>query len=201
MRCVLGRGKICFCVAFLAMPVAVQGQGLTLSSKSRADLLRSQLSVLDNRASSQYSNSVKLQPPRAVIPGTPQALAAFAETNSPYLAPAKAAAQSYDIPEALFLRLIQQESGWNPKALSPKGAFGLAQLMPATARSLRVNARVPTDNLNGGARYLRIMFDRFGSWRLALAAYNAGPEAVEKYKGIPPYTETRNYVQAILGTP
>ncbi|MEE9427707.1 MAG: lytic transglycosylase domain-containing protein [Paracoccaceae bacterium] len=180
------------------MPNVAQGQGLTLSSKSRADLLRSQLSVLDNRASSQYSNSVKLQPPRAIIPGTPQALATYTATNSPYLAPAKTAAQTYDIPETLFLRLIQQESGWNPKALSPKGAFGLAQLMPATARYLRVNAQVPTENLNGGARYLRLMYDRFGSWRLALAAYNAGPEAVEKYKGIPPYTETQNYVQAIL---
>ncbi len=117
-----------------------------------------------------------------------------------YLHLAKAAARKYGVPEDLFLRLIQQESGWNAKAKSHKGAMGLAQLMPATARKLRVNPRVPRENLDGGARYLRQQYDRFRSWRLALAAYNAGPEAVQKHGGVPPYRETKNYVRKIWGS-
>ncbi len=190
--------RIILSLALLVVPVAAQAEPLTLSTKSRTDLLRSQLEVLDNRAASQYSSSIRLQPPTAIIPGTPQALTYIDPQSSPYLAPARTAAKTYNIPESLFLRLIEQESGWNPKAISPKGAIGLAQLMPGTARLLRVNPNVPTENLNGGARYLRMMYDKFGSWHLALAAYNAGPEAVEKYRGIPPYNETRNYVTRIL---
>ena len=71
--------------------------------------------------------------------------------------------------------------------------------MPQTARVLGVNPHDPGQNLDGGARYLKQQHRRFGDWRLALAAYNAGPEAVERYRGIPPYAETRNYVKAILG--
>ncbi|MEM1064871.1 MAG: lytic transglycosylase domain-containing protein, partial [Pseudomonadota bacterium] len=103
------------------------------------------------------------------------------------------------IPEDLFLRLVSQESGWNPRAESHKGAMGLAQLMPQTARLLRVDAWDPRQNLEGGARYLREQYERFGSWRLALAAYNAGPGAVERYGGVPPFRETQGYVRAILG--
>ena len=83
--------------------------------------------------------------------------------------------------------------------MSRKGAIGLAQLMPDTARLLRVDPNDPAQNLQGGARYLRMMYERFGSWRLALAAYNAGPGAVESHGGIPPFEETRNYVAIILG--
>ena len=71
--------------------------------------------------------------------------------------------------------------------------------MPYTARNLGVNPHNPKENLEGGARYLRQQYQRFGNWRLALAAYNAGPEAVQRYNGIPPYNETRQYVRAILG--
>ena len=112
---------------------------------------------------------------------------------------AKAAARKHGVPEDLFLRLVQQESGWNHGAVSSKGAMGLAQLMPGTAARLGVDASDPEQNLEGGARYLAMMYSRFGSWRLALAAYNAGPQAVEKYGGIPPYAETKGYVAAILG--
>ncbi len=190
------RGIVFAVIALL--PLAAVAQSAT--SNARANLLASQLNVLDNRAASQYSGSIRLAPPRAIVPGTPEALALGAIPNSPYLAPARQAARDHGIPEGLFLRLVQQESGWNPKALSPKGAMGLAQLMPQTAAFLRVDANSPSENLTGGARYLRMMYDKFGSWRLALAAYNAGPEAVEKYHGIPPYTETQNYVRIILGS-
>ncbi len=196
----MGRGSLLILVMAVFVPALAQAEALSLSSKSRTELLRSQLTVLDNRAANQYSNSIRLQPPRAIIPGTPQALANFSGASSPYLVSAQAAALDNGIPTDLFMRLIQQESGWNPNAVSPEGAIGLAQIMPATARALRINPFVPSENLNGGARYLRSMFDRFGSWQLALAAYNAGPEAVEKYRGVPPYAETQNYVQTILLT-
>ena len=117
-----------------------------------------------------------------------------------YLSTAQTVAKKHGVPVDLFLRLVQQESGWNPGAVSPKGALGLAQLMPGTARNLGVDPNVPGQNLEGGARYLRKMYNRFGTWRLALAAYNAGPEAVAKYGGVPPYRETKNYVRIIWGS-
>ena len=113
---------------------------------------------------------------------------------------ARSAALRHGIPVDLFLKLIDQESRWNLTALSPKGAYGLTQLMPATARMLGVDRRDPAQNLDGGARYLAQQYARFGSWPLALAAYNAGPAAVERHGGIPPYRETRGYVTAILGS-
>ena len=113
---------------------------------------------------------------------------------------ARDAARRYNVPEDLFLRLVQQESGWKPRARSHKGAIGLAQLMPGTAAKLGVNPHDPYENLDGGARYLAQQYRTFGSWRLALAAYNAGPGAVQKYGGVPPYKETRNYVRKIWGS-
>ena len=101
--------------------------------------------------------------------------------------------------ERLVQALVQVESGYNVKALSNKGAMGLMQLMPGTARDLKVADPWDFDqNLAGGTTYLRQMLDRFGDLQLALAAYNAGPEAVTRYAGIPPYKETREYVQRIL---
>jgi Transglycosylase SLT domain len=99
----------------------------------------------------------------------------------------------------LFTAMIQRESNFNPNARSSVGAQGLGQLMPQTAVELGVvNAYAPEENLHGAARYLTQMMERFGSPELALAAYNAGPNAVEKYKGIPPYAETRQYVADIF---
>lgn len=107
-------------------------------------------------------------------------------------------AEKYEIPSEIFFNLITTESNWNPVVTSPRGAIGLAQLMPRTALELDVNPWNAQQNLEGGARYLRQQHDRFGSWELALAAYNAGPGAVEKYGGIPPYKETQEYVRKIL---
>ncbi len=177
-----------------------EAKPLNLSTKSRVSLFRSQTSVLDGRAASQYSNSVRLQPKPVVTTSKGGSLRYGGRYNGPYLDMARAAARRHGVPEDLFLRLIQQESGWNHRAKSHKGALGLAQLMPATARHLNVNPRVPRENLDGGARYLRQQYDRFRSWRLALAAYNAGPEAVQKYGGVPPYRETKNYVRKIWGS-
>lgn len=101
----------------------------------------------------------------------------------------------------LFLRLIYQESRGRPTAKSPRGALGYTQLMPATADGLGVDPTNPVENLVGGARYLREQLDEFGSVPLALAAYNAGPNAVKKYGGIPPFKETTQYVSLITGVP
>lgn len=98
----------------------------------------------------------------------------------------------------IFRRLVFKESSYNPSARSDKGAIGYSQLMPATAEELGVDPYDPEQNLRGGARYLRQMMDRFGSLPLALAAYNAGPTAVSRYEGIPPFAETRDYVAAIM---
>ena len=99
---------------------------------------------------------------------------------------------------ALFRANIAVESGFNPEALSPVGAIGLGQLMPDTAASLGVDPYDSKENLRGSARYLLAQLQTFGSADLALAAYNAGPEAVAKYGGIPPYAETMSHVDKVL---
>lgn len=105
----------------------------------------------------------------------------------------------YDLSPVLIEALVWQESRWNAAAVSPKGARGLAQLMPATARELGVDPADPNANLEGGARYLRAQLDRFdGDLEKALAAYNAGPGRVERANGIPRIRETQNYVAAIM---
>jgi hypothetical protein len=108
-------------------------------------------------------------------------------------------AQRYGIPTDIFLRMIGAESSWNQGAMSPKGATGLGQLMPGTAAELGVDPTDPYQNIEGSARYLAQQYGDFGSWPLALAAYNAGPGAVRKYGGIPPFAETQAYVPKILG--
>lgn len=107
-------------------------------------------------------------------------------------------ADRYGIPRRMALNLVQQESGFNQGAVSPKGALGLAQLMPGTAKELGVDPSDPYQNIEGGMRYLRQQYDRFGDWSLAAAAYNAGPGAVQKYGGIPPFKETQNYVPIVM---
>ena len=109
------------------------------------------------------------------------------------------AARQYRVDPALVRAVIHAESGFNARARSHKGAQGLMQLMPATARELGVrNAMLPHENIRGGARYLAELLARFRhDVVLATAAYNAGPEAVQKYAGVPPYAETRVYVQRV----
>jgi len=176
------------------------GAETTASSKSRALLFKSQTRLLDTRAATQYANSVRLQPAPVITPSKYNSPAYAGKYRGEYVQVARAAAQRHGVPEDLFLRLVQQESGWNARAKSHKGAIGLAQLMPGTARVLGVDPHDPRQNLEGGARYLRQQYDTFRSWRLALAAYNAGPQAVEKYGGVPPYRETKNYVRKIWGS-
>jgi hypothetical protein len=123
------------------------------------------------------------------VPKTPEQLAADA-------------AHKYSLPEPFVKSVMRAESNFKTNAVSPKGATGLMQLMPQTARELGVDATDPAQNADGGARYLRDLLARYEGdplqVMLALAAYNAGPEAVEKYRGIPPYRETREYILRVL---
>jgi len=125
----------------------------------------------------------------------------------PHGAPAKwaglveAAAAAHRLDPALVAAVIRVESNWRSRAVSPKGARGLMQLMPATARRLGVTRSFdPTQNVRGGARYLSLLADRFGETEAekVLAAYNAGEGAVEAHDGIPPYRETREYVRKVM---
>lgn len=109
-------------------------------------------------------------------------------------------ALEYGVDKSLVKAVIHAESGYDPNAVSAKGASGLMQLMPSTAKSLKVvNSFDPAENIRGGVRYLRFLLDTFrGDESLALAAYNAGLSRVAQYGGVPPYSETRNYVARVL---
>jgi soluble lytic murein transglycosylase-like protein len=113
---------------------------------------------------------------------------------------ARTVARRYELDEELVSAVVRAESGYDPAAVSRVGAVGLMQLMPGTAAEMEVHDPFdPEQNLDGGVRYLKWMLDRFeGEVDLALAAYNAGPAAVDRYGGIPPYPETRSYVRRVL---
>ena len=137
----------------------------------------------------------------ATASATPMAATGTSElpADVPYGAEITAAAKKYGLDPALLAGLVKQESGFNPNAGSPAGARGLTQLMPGTAAGLGVtNVLDPAQSLEGGAKYLRQQLDAFGGdVTRALAAYNAGPGAVKRYGGVPPYAETQNYVRAV----
>jgi soluble lytic murein transglycosylase-like protein len=127
-------------------------------------------------------------------------------SSAAYLAPVrtyddliKSASRRHGVPPALVKAVIHAESAFDPRAVSPKGAMGLMQLMPATAQLMGVAQPFhASQNVQGGTRYLRSLHDRYGSWTHTLAAYNAGPSAVDQYRGVPPYAETRQYVKRVL---
>jgi len=136
----------------------------------------------------------------AAGPGTIMIPEGAAERRAALWPAVEEAARSHGLDPRLVDLVIRMESGYNPRAVSPKGARGVMQLMPMTANMYgAANVFDPLQNIRAGVRYLKDLFQRFNSdVSLALAAYNAGPEAVEKHGGVPPFDETRSYVRAIL---
>jgi len=126
--------------------------------------------------------------------------ASEAPSNTPFALLIRAAAQKHGVDEELISSVITAESAFNPRAISRKQARGLMQLMPATASQLAVSdAFDPVQNVDAGARYLKLLLEKYGQdLTLALAAYNAGPDRVAQYGGVPPFSETRAYVRRVL---
>lgn len=139
----------------------------------------------------------EMVPDKASIAGVAECIASSltpAEVRSLVIT----AAREENVDERLALAVAGQESGFNANALSDKGALGAMQLMPGTATDLKVNRCDPADNARGGVRYLKSLMAQFGNPVFALAAYNAGPDTVARYKGIPPFPETVQYVAQVL---
>lgn len=131
--------------------------------------------------------------------GNPSGSSQQVDSATPYAELFNAAGAKYGVDPKLLAAVAKQESSYNPQAVSPAGARGLMQLMPATARSLGVSDPCdPAQAVDGAAKLLRDLLREFGRTDLALAAYNAGPGAVKRYDGIPPYRETQNYVKRIM---
>lgn len=175
-----------------------------VAAVGRIDEIRTMLDALQPAppapAATSFSAALAgAQAPAATTPALPPGAATGAAT--PFAAEIEAAAQRHGVDPALLKALIRQESNFNPNAVSPAGATGLTQLMPATAQGLGVSDPTnPQQAIEGGAKYLRQQLDRFGGdEKLALAAYNAGPGAVARFGGVPPYAETQSYVQKVMG--
>jgi soluble lytic murein transglycosylase-like protein len=168
------------------------------------------LRVEDERGTIHYTNSPCAPlyqrlapgacPPPPAAPGTPETAAPDPAVAPPYAREIESTATRYGVDRRLVEAVVQVESGGNPQAVSPRGALGLMQLMPARAAALGVrDVFDPRANLDGGVRHLRALLTRYaGNLTLALAAYNAGEEAVRLHGGVPPYSETREYVRKIL---
>ena len=157
-------------------------------------------------AAPQEGESVKVQDVgkptviRRMLPEqtmTPSTTGGGSLAGVPYADLFTRAAGRYGVDASVLAAMASQESGFNSSAVSPAGAQGLMQFMPATAAGLGVNAMDPASAIDGAARYLSSLTKQFGSTQLALAAYNAGPGTVSRYGGIPPYAETQNYVSAV----
>ena len=171
---------------------------------ARVDEIQSRIDMLRGAPPAQAAPTQSFQAALTQATAGPTATAAAAAPAgpsgpTPFGAEIEAAAQRHGLDPALLKGLIRQESNFNPTAGSPAGARGLTQLMPATAASLGVtDVTDPAQSIEGGAKYLKQQLDRFGGdVTKALAAYNAGPGAVAKYGGVPPYAETQAYVQKV----
>ena len=158
-------------------------------------------------AAPQEGESVKVQDvgkPTVIRRVLPEQAAGSAVTGGaalagvPYADLFGRAASRYGVDASVLAAMANQESGFDSQAVSPAGAQGLMQFMPATAKGLGVNPLDPNSAIDGAARYLSSLTKQFGSTDLALAAYNAGPGTVSRYGGIPPYSETQNYVRSVM---
>jgi soluble lytic murein transglycosylase-like protein len=152
---------------------------------------------LESNAVVGYEAEEHVAPEAAVAMASAPASGMVAEAPTP-LELADAAADRYGLPRVLVRSVMAAESGFEPLAISPKGAIGLMQLMPGTAQVLGADPHDPAQNVDAGTRYLRDLLEKYNyGLRHALAAYNAGPGAVDKYNGVPPYRETIDYISRI----
>ena len=194
--------RVCFTLAALALA------GCTAATAASPAQLahRASLVVRADRRSGRLVRKVVISPqviPQVVV--QPRVVSSVAPPKSPAgggetdLAKyAEETARRYDVNPLLVHSVIQVESNYDPYAISPKGARGVMQLMPSTARRFEVaDSFDPWQNIHGGVRYLRYLLDLFASERLAVAAYNAGEGAVLRYGNVPPYPETVNYVRQV----
>ncbi|HIP23301.1 MAG TPA: lytic transglycosylase domain-containing protein [Rhodobacteraceae bacterium] len=183
-------------IIWLALAAPLAAQGVDINTL----VFQGSNSIIDNynaRPVEEGSMRANLAELRYRILADPFPIPEVVNEGSYYQMAIRKAAE-YDIPKQLFFNLVTAESNWDPVIVSPRGAIGLAQLMPGTAEELGVDPWDALENLDGGARYLSTQYRRFGTWELALAAYNAGPGTVSRYDGIPPYAETEEYVKKIL---
>jgi soluble lytic murein transglycosylase-like protein len=204
-----------FAALFLSLSsIAMAGEYAVLSSGGRLHIDRHEMSgdtvrlyigssVAEMSASKvmDYEQDDCTPPSPAAPPAVPAAAAQRASTAPAAATPgelADQAADKYGLPRWLVRSVMKNESGFQPGVVSPRGAVGLMQLMPGTAQTLGANPADPAQNADAGARYLRDLLQKYdGALWHALAAYNAGPGAVQKYRGIPPYAETVRYIERI----
>ena len=203
--CILGL------LLFVAAGQALAGEYAVLASGSRLHVERHEVDgdkvrlyqdggvvEIDAAAVREYEKDEAVGP-SAIPPAAPAPVAVSAPAAAPPSLSAAdladAAADKYGLPRQLVRSVMAAESGFQPQAVSPKGAIGLMQLMPGTAAQLGVDPFDAAQNVDAGTRYLRDLLSKYnGGLRHALAAYNAGPQAVDKYNGVPPYRETVNYI-------
>jgi soluble lytic murein transglycosylase-like protein len=195
----LGLGAVALAAAVAIFATPAEAQVMDIAADGTVSVRQGAGAATWEVVTSPASDKVVDQNGQPIVPAY-----AYSDLNPPPVPPqfqaalTKAAAAA-NLSPTLLSALVWQESRWNPQAVSPKGAMGLAQLMPATARDLGVNPADPVQNLQGGARYLRYLLDTFnGDVEKALAAYNAGPGRVRSAGGVPAIAETRAYVASIV---